>query len=202
MKKFFMLCTVCLVFFTVENSLSQTKLEFSGGYIHSLNQENIFAHTKDGFQGSVAVIQPLSETIDFTGRIIYQSRSFDEKSFSFIVPLVVGYPIPVVTNGDDLKSYGVLIGLRLSSNRYEFVNTFISTEAGLIYHSDSYYELNNSVNMKYINSKTLFEYSFGIGLNFRISEAYSLNLEGKMAHIPSEGIVYFPISIGLQLFYH
>lgn len=199
MKKFFMLCTVCLVFFTIENSLSQTKLEFSGGYIHSLNQENIFAHTKGGFQGSVAVIQPLSETIDFTGRIIYQSRSFDEKSFSFIVPLVVGYPIPVVTNGDDLKSYGVLIGLRLSSNRYEFVNTFISTEAGLIYHSDSYYELNNSVNMKYINSKTLFEYSFGIGLNFRISEDYSLNLEGKMSHIPSEGIVYFPINLGFMI---
>lgn len=199
MKKFFMLCTVCLVFFTVENSLSQTKLEFSGGYIHSLNQENIFAHTKDGFQGSVAVIQPLSETINFTGRIIYQSRSFDEKSFSFIVPLVVGYPIPVVTNGDDLKSYGVLIGLRLSSNRYEFVNTFISTEAGLIYHSDSYYELNNSVNMKYVNSKTLFEYSFGIGLNFRISEGYSLNLEGKMSHIPSEGIVYFPINLGIMI---
>lgn len=199
MKKFFILLTGCLVCFTVENSLSQTKIELGGGYIHSLNQENIFAHTKDGFQGSVAVVQPISETIDFTGRIIYQSRSFDTKSFSFVVPLVAGYPFPVVTKGDDIKSYGVLIGIRLSSNRYEFVNTFISTEAGLIYHSDSYYELNNSVNMKYINSKTLFEYSFGIGLNFRISEGYSLNLEGKMSHIPSEGIVYFPINLGLMV---
>lgn len=199
MKKFFMLLNLCLIFFTFENSLSQTKLEFSAGYIHTLNSENIFAHIKDGFQGSVAITHPLSETVDLTGRILYQSRSFDTKSFSFIIPAVVGYSIPVITNGDNLKSYGVLLGVRLFSSRYKFINTFISTEAGIIHHSDSYYELDNFTRIKYASSKTLFEYSFGLGLSFGVNENYSVNIEGKMSHIPSEGLVYFPVSLGFMI---
>lgn len=199
MKKFFVLLTVCLIFFTIENSLSQSKLEFSAGYIHPLNSENIFAHIKDGFQGSVAVTLPVSETVDLTGRIIYQSRNFDTKSFSFIIPAVVGYSIPVITKGDNLKSYGVSLGVRLFSSRYQFINTFISTEAGIIHHSDSYYELDNFTRIKYANSKTLFEYSFGLGLSFGVNENYSVNIDGKMSHIPSEGLVHFPVSLGFMI---
>lgn len=197
MKQLILFLAVILFFHS--ESLSQIKFEISGGYINSLNSENLFTHTKDGIQGSLTLLYPLTELTQLTGKVIYQSRRFNPKSFSFYIPLVVGYPMPVVTNGDNLKSFGLLIGARVNSNRHHFINPYVKAETGLIYHSDSYYELNNATRMKYSGSKTLFEYSFGIGLNIKLSNGYSFNIDGNLSHIPAEGLVYFPINLGFQL---
>lgn len=177
MKKLILFLAVILLFHS--ESFSQTKLEFSGGYINTLNSENLFSHTKDGIQGSLTLHYPLTELTQLTGKVIYQSRMFNPKSFSFYVPLVVGYPMPVVTNGDDLKSFGLLIGARVNSNRHHFINPYVKAETGLIYHSGSYYELNNAIRIQYSENRALFEYSAGIGLNIKLSNSYSFNIEGN-----------------------
>lgn len=42
-----------------------------------------------------------------------------------------------------------MAGTRVSSKGNSFINTFLDAEFGLIYHSDSYYELNNINLVKY-----------------------------------------------------
>ncbi|MEP0862354.1 MAG: hypothetical protein HRF52_13040 [Ignavibacterium sp.] len=185
-------------FLICEANYSQLKLEVDAGYISSLNKENIFSHTKDGIQGSLTLLFPSSDLTNLTGRIVYQSRHFDKNSFSFIVPLVLGNSVPVVTDGDNLKSFGLMIGARVLSGNKQNVSAFASAEAGLIYHSVSYYELNNQFKYKYAGDKTFFEYSFGLGMSFGVNENYSVNIEGKMSHIPAEGLVYFPINLGFM----
>lgn len=197
MKNFAFILSI--IFLMSCENFSQVNLEFRGGFIYTQNHDKLFAHIENGKQGSLLIIYPLSEVTQLTGNFIYQTRSFDYNSFSFIIPAVVGYPFPVVTNGDDLKSYGLLIGTRLASKSSNFINTFFSAEAGLIYHSESYYELNHANRIKYSDSKTLFEYSFGIGFGIKVIEEYSINIDGKLAHIPSEGIFYFPINFGFQI---
>lgn len=196
MKQLILFLAVILFFHS--ESFTQTKFEISGGYINNLNSENLFTHTKDGVQGSLTLLYPLTELTQLTGKVIYQSRAFNPKSFSFYVPLVVGYPMPVVTNGDDLKSFGLLVGARVNSNRHHFINPYVKAETGLIYHSGSQYELNNATRIKYSESKVLFEYSVGIGLNIKLSNGYSFNIDGNLSHIPAEGLVYFPVNIGFQ----
>lgn len=190
---------VIFSFFISHKSFAQLKLEFSGGYIHSMNHTGNFSHIDDGKQGSLAALIPITQSIDLSGRFIYQSRSFNRNSFSFFVPLVVGYPIPVITDGDNLKSFGLMFGTRVTSKRNSLVNTFLNAEAGLIYHSESYYELNEAAKVKYSNSKFLFEYSIGIGVNINLSEKYAISIDGRLAHIPSESTFYFPINLGFQL---
>lgn len=180
-------------------SFAQLKIEFSGGYIYSMNHTGNFSHIDNGMQGSLSAFIPITQSVDLSGRFIYQSRSFNKYSFSFFVPRVVGYPIPVITNGDNLKSFGFMAGTRVSSRGNALIDTFFDTEVGLIYHSDSFYELNEKTIVKYSDKKTLFEYSVGIGFNINLTSNYSLVMYGKFAHIPAERTFYFPINFGFQL---
>lgn len=190
---------ISIIFLISCENFSQVNLEFRGGFIYTQNHDKLFAHNENGKQGSLMIIYPLSKVTQITGNFIYQTRNFNPESFSFIIPLVVGYPVPIVTNGDNLNSYGLLIGTRIASKSSSFINTFLSAEAGLVYHSESYYELNQANRIKYSDSKTLFEYSFGIGFSIKVIEDYRINIDGKLAHIPSEGIFYFPINFGFQI---
>ncbi|WP_337865357.1 hypothetical protein [Ignavibacterium sp.] len=184
---------------STQQSFPQLKMEFNGGYIHTINHENVFSHIDGGAQGSIVVLYPLSQSVDLSGKFVYQSRSFDKNSFSFVIPLVAGYPIPNITDGDNLKSYGIMLGTRLTSKTNSLINTFLNAEAGLIYHSDSYYELNEISKIKYSDSKILFEYAVGLGFKVNLSNNYALIFDGKLAHIPSESNFYFPINLGFQL---
>lgn len=198
MKGIIFILTIFSIFIS-HKSFAQLKLELSGGYINSMNHTGNFSHIDDGKQGSLAAFIPIAQSIDLSARFIYQSRSFNRNSFSFFVPLVVGYPIPVITNGDNLKSYGLMFGTRVSSQRNSLINTFLTAEAGLIYHSESYFELNEATKVKYSNSKFLFEYSLGIGVNIKLSNSYAISIDGRLAHIPSESTFYFPINLGFLL---
>lgn len=164
-----------------------------------MNHTGNFSHIDNGTQGSLAAFIPITQSVDLSGRFIYQSRIFDTKSFSFFVPLIVGYPIPVITNSDNLKSFGLLLGTRVTSKRNSLLNTFLNAEVGLIYHSEGYYELNEKTKVKYSNSKFLFEYSLGIGFNINFNDNFALNIDGRLAHIPAESTFYFPINFGFQL---
>ncbi|MGQ9644420.1 MAG: hypothetical protein ACUVT3_11230 [Ignavibacterium sp.] len=92
-----------------------------------------------------------------------------------------------------------MAGTRVSSRRNSLINTFFDSEVGLIYHSDSFYELNEKTIVKYSDKKILFEYSVGIGFNINLTSNYSLVMYGKLAHIPAESTFYFPINFGFQL---
>lgn len=184
---------------STQQSFPQLKIEFNCGYIHTINHENVFSHIDGGAHGSLAVLYSLSHSVDLSGKFVYQSRSFDRNSLSFVIPLVAGYSIPVITNGENLKSYGIMLGTRLTSKTNSLINTFLNAEAGLIYHSDSYYELNEISMIKYSDSKFLFEYAVGIGLKVNLNSNYSLVIDGNLAHIPAESIFYFPINVGFQM---
>lgn len=188
-----------LSLFSTQQSFPQFKMEFNGGYIHTINHENVFSHIECGAQGSLAVLYSLSQSVDLSGKFVFQSRSFDRNSFSFVIPLVAGYSIPDITRGDNLKSYGIMLGTRLTSKTNSLINTFLTAEAGLIYHSDSYYELNNISKIKYSERKFLFEYTVGLGLKVNLNKNYALVIDGNLAHIPVESIFYFPINAGFQL---
>lgn len=198
MKKTYFLFTILLCL-NAQQFFPQLKMEFNGGYIHTINHENEFSHINGGFQGCVAILYPLSNSVELSGTFIYQSRSFDRNSFSFVIPLVAGYSIPVITNGDNLNSYGIMLGTRLNSKSNSLINTFLTAEAGLIYYSDSYYELNKISKFKYSNSKFLFEYAVGLGFKVNLNKNYALVIDGNLANIPSESIFYFPINAGFQL---
>lgn len=196
-KLIFILAT--FYFFTTQDSLAQIKMEFGGGYIHSVSNERIFTHINNGIQGSVGLIFPFSQSINFTGKFIYQSRSFNKNSFHFIIPLIAGYTIPIITNGDDLKSYGMMLGTRVVSKNNYLINSFFEAEAGLIYYTDATYELNTTRQLKYSESKTLFEYSLGVGFIINLSSSYKLIINGKLSHIPDEKAFYLPINLGFQM---
>lgn len=198
MKKLIFILAITFCFIS-HKSFAQLKIEFGGGYIYSMNNTGNFSHIDNGMQSSLAAFIPITQSVDLSGRFIYQSRSFNKNSFSFFVPLVVGYPFPVITNGENIKSFGLMAGTRVSSKGNSFINTFLDAEFGLIYHSDSYYELNNTNLVKYSDKKILFEYSVGIGFNINLTSNYSLVMYGKLAHIPAESTFYFPINFGFQL---
>lgn len=198
MKKLIFILTIFL-FLISYRSFAQLKVEFWGGYIYSMNHSENFSHIDNGMQGSLAAFIPITQSVDLSGRFIYQSRFFDKNSFSFVVPAVVGYPIPIITNGDNLKSFGFMAGTRVTSKQNSLLNTFLNAEVGLIYHSESYYELNKITKEKYSNSKILFEYSLGIGISINLKNNYALSFDGRLAHIPAESTFYFPINFGFQL---
>ncbi|MGQ9799501.1 MAG: hypothetical protein ACUVRG_09430 [Ignavibacterium sp.] len=158
-----------------------------------------FSHIDNNMQGSLAGFIPITQSVDLSGRFIYQSRSFNKNGFSFFVPLVVGYPFPVITKDENIKSFGLMVGTKVSSRRNSLINTFFDSEVGLIYHSDSFYELNEKTIVKYSDKKILFEYSVGIGFNINLTSNYLLVMCGKLAHIPAESTFDFPINLGFQL---
>ncbi len=190
---------IFVVLFFCDLSYSQIKIEVGGGYIHTLNRENLFTHNGDGAQGYISVLFPVSGLTDLTGKFVYQSRRFDKKSFSFVVPHVVGYPVPYVTDGENLKSYGLFLGAKFFGSRNLTFNSYLASEVGLITHSGSYLELNKINRVKYSDSKTLFEYSVGIGLNIKLSDFLSFNIDGRVSHVPSAKVVYFPVNMSLQM---
>jgi hypothetical protein len=182
-----------------ENNFSQVKVGLGGGYIFNFDQRNLFVHNKDGLQSSIALIYPLSDAINLTGRFIYQSRTFNQNSFSFVIPLVAGYSYPSITDGENLKSYGLILGARISSSKKSSLNTYLISEAGFISFSNSYYWVNETTKVKYSESKTLFEYSLGIGVSLNIINNFILTVDGRIAHIPNEKIFYSPINLGIEL---
>jgi hypothetical protein len=186
---------------------SQIHFEVGGGYLFELPNQNVFNHTSEGWQLNGSVVYHLSDVIELKTSVVYQERTFDPNSFQFIVPDVVGYSIPIIESGDNIKSFGVYFGGRFVESSKKILKPTFSLDMGLTYFKDSYFEtkyinieqkLESSHFVKYFESNLLFESSAGLG--FLILPAKSINvlIEVKANYLPVEKIIYFPIITSLR----
>lgn len=190
-------------FLTSPKFFPQIKLEVGGGYLVPLTNGPVFEHTNKGWGISVSGLYNVKESLDLAGTVFYQSRIFNPNSFSFISPDVFGYPHPKIKCGENLKSIGLSVGSRFTSNNSSYFNTYFSLDFGLIFFQESFYDLQSLAELgirtvtispqKYSDAKTLFETSAGFGFVFKLSQLLDVILEGKAAYIPKGREVYFPI---------
>lgn len=207
MKRIILLTAIYFLL-TPPDFFSQIKLEIGGGYLVPLTNGPVFEHTDNGWGISASGSYSIKENLDLTGTIFYQSRIFNPNSFSFISPDVLGYPIPKAKSGDNLKSSGLSIGSRFTSNNSSYFNTYFSLDLGVIFFQESFYDLQSLAELgirtititpqKYSDAKTLFETSAGVGFVFKLSQLLNVILEGKAAFIPNGREVYFPIFTKLR----
>jgi hypothetical protein len=207
MKKIILFIAI-FICITSPSFFPQIKIEVGGGYLVPLTNGPVFEHTNKGWGISASGIYNVIENLDLTGTVLYQSRVFEPNSFSFIAPDVLGYSIPIVKSGDNLKSIGFTIGGRFSSNNTNYLQTYFSLDFGLMFFQESFYDLQSLAELgirtititpqKYSDAKTLFETSAGFGFVFKLSPLLDIILEGRANLIPEGREVYFPIFTKLR----
>lgn len=207
MKRIILLTAIYFLL-TSPDFFSQIKLEVGGGYLVPLTNGPVFEHTNNGWGISASGSYSIKDNLDLTGTVFYQSRIFEPSGFIFVYPDVLGYPYPIIKDGENLKSIGLSIGSRFTSNSSSYFNTYFSLDFGVIFFQESFYDLQSLADLgirtititpqKYSEAKTLFETSAGIGFVFKLSQMLDVILEGKAAFIPNGREVYFPISTKLR----
>lgn len=197
-----------LILIPLCTAYAQFKVAAGGGYINQPYQKNLFAHCKDGWQIQASVVYELTKNIELIGTVNFQERKFDSETFSFIVPAVLIYPIPVIKGGDNLRSIGLNVGSRIKSYKSKYLSGFFSAEIGFNYFQESFYELRSLAELgirtvvvplqKYSDEKLLFESSIGLGVIIAPINIFDIVLEGRAAFIPVGQLVYFPISVQIR----
>ncbi len=189
------------LFVTAYPVRAQIFLEFGGGYLTSFDKFNAFSHTNDGWQFGGSVFYKISEVVEAKTSFIYQTRIFNPNSFSFVVPAVAGITIPIISDGDNLKSFLIKVGGRLTPGSDKIIRTILDVDIGINFFQSGYYileGLNEGTRLslpgiKYADSKALFETSVGLGVEITPMTNFSFVIEAKINYIPSTPNVYFPI---------
>lgn len=207
MKKFIFL-SVSLVVIVSFNVKSQVHFEFGGGYLFELPNQNAFQHTNGGWQLNGTVVYQLTGVIELKSSAIYQQRKFDPNSFQFVVPMVVGYPIPSIKSGDNLNSFSFFVGGRFITDNDKLLKPTFSLDAGFTYLPDSYYQVeyrnagqitHSKYEQKYFDNTFLFEGSAGFGFIVSLKNNLDFVIEAKANYLPTEKTIYFPVVTNLRV---
>ncbi|HQF41816.1 MAG TPA: hypothetical protein PK073_02805 [Ignavibacteriaceae bacterium] len=206
MKRIFFIF-LSLLFVAAYPVRAQIFLEVGGGYLTSFDNFNAFKHTNNGWQLCGTVFYKISEIVEAKTSFIYQSRIFAPKSFSFIVPAVAGITVPIVSDGDNLKSFLIKVGGRLKPKSDKIVRTILDADVGINFFQSGYYYLEglnegtrpSLPGIKYADSKALFETSVGLGVEIKPMTNFSFIIEAKINYIPSTPNFYFPIISNIRV---
>ncbi|MDY0083271.1 MAG: hypothetical protein RBR74_08835, partial [Ignavibacteriaceae bacterium] len=160
-----------------------------------------------GWQIGGSAFYKISEVVEAKTSFIYQSRIFDPKSFSFILPGIWGNTIPTVSDGDNLKSFLIKVGGRLTPRPDKMIRTILDADIGINFFQGGYYNLegmnggtrHSLRGIRYADSKALFEASVGLGVEIMPMRNISLIVEAKINYIPSTPNFYFPIISNIRV---
>jgi hypothetical protein len=188
---------------------SQVHFEIGGGYLIKTQNGNLLTHNSNGWLISGSILYQISEKFELSSSLNYKSFLFNPNSFHYPILMVNGYPIPIVTGGDNLKSIGISFGGRLKTLGNNIVNPFLSLDFGLTYYKESYYSLRSLAEygiriayespQRYLEQNYLFESSVGMGVIISPLSSFDLILEGKLTYTHKAKELFFPISTKVRI---